>query len=128
MKKILLPILIFLSLLAVMAVPSSFNICMPGECGFSDGACGHNTCVAENLIHHLNARAQILNGILNFQKFIIFTAVWMVLFVIKLYLENKKIIIAEFRAKKRFFSSSGVKLSGYFIKLFSRGILHPQIY
>mgnify|MGYP000426323424 CR=1 FL=1 len=128
MKKILLPILIFLSLLSIVAMPSSFKICMSGECGFSDGACGHNTCGAENLIHHLSARAQILNGILNFQKFIIFIAVWIILFVVKLYLENKKIIIAEFRAKQKFFSLFGVKLSVYFIKLFSRGILHPQIY
>ncbi len=128
MKKILLPILVFLSLLAVITMPASFSMCMPGECGFGNGVCGNNTCIAENLIHHLDARARALDGILNFQKFIISAAAWAVFFVIKRYLENKKIIVAEFHAKQKFFNSSGVKLFNYFIKSFSQGILHPKIY
>lgn len=128
MRKILLPILIFLSLLAVVALPASLNICMPVECAPSNGACGDNLCIAENLIHHLDARERFMNAIFNLKEFIVFAAVLIILFKIKKYLENKKVIIAKFYAKQNFFSFPGVKLSGYFIKLFSRGVLHPQIY
>ena len=128
MRKILLPILIFLSFLAVAILPSSLSVCAPGECAPSGGACGGNLCVAENLIDHLDARARLLDAILNFKELIAFAAVVIALFKIKKHSENKKVIAAKSYAKQNFFNFPGVKLSDCFTKLFSRGVLHPRIY
>jgi len=128
MKKIVLPILIFLSLLAIMALPASLNMCAPGECDFDFGACGGSPCVAKNLTHHLDARSRLFAAIMNFQKIIVLAAVLILFFLGVKYSGSKKLIIAGFYSKQKLFNSPNIKLFSYFIKAFSRGILRPKIY
>ena len=128
MQKTLLPILILLSFLIIIALLSSWDVCIPDRCSFSSGVCGSNFCVNETLSQHLSERTQLFNVTINFQQFILLTIVLILFFVVKKYLENGKIIAARFYVKQKFLNSSTAKLFNYLVEAFSDGIIHPQIY
>ena len=128
MRKILLPLLLLLSLLMIIVLPSSLDVCIPDGCSFSGGVCGSNYCVNETLSQHLSERTQLFNATINFQQFTLLAIISMLLFVIKRYLEDGKIIATGFYVKQKLLNSSGVKLFNYLIEAFSGGIIHPQIY
>ena len=128
MQKILLPILILLSLLVIIVLPSSWNICIPDRCSFSSGVCGSNSCANETLSQHLSERTQLFNATINFQQFILLAIVLILFFVVKKYLEDGKLAIAKSYVKQKLLNSPGVKLFNYLIEAFSNGIIHPKIY
>ena len=128
MQKKLLPILILLSLLVIIVLPSSWNICIPDRCSFSSGVCGSNSCINETLSQHLSERTRLFNATINFQQFIFLTIVLISFFAVKKYLEDKKIIAARFYVKQKLLNSSNAKLFNYLVEAFSGGIIHPKIF
>src|SRR3989339_746202 len=98
-KKIILSPLIILSFLAILILPSFFNMCIPDGCTFSPNVCRDGACINETIGQHLGEKSQLFSAIINFQTFVILIVFIVLFFIAKKYVENKKKCFVKFYTK-----------------------------
>ncbi|OGZ62865.1 MAG: hypothetical protein A2998_03255 [Candidatus Staskawiczbacteria bacterium RIFCSPLOWO2_01_FULL_37_25b] len=126
-KKNILSLLIILSFLAILILPSFLNMCICIADGytFSPNICRDGVCINETIGQHLNEKSQLFVAIVKWQ---IFSIVFFVsFFVANKYLKDKKQVYAKSYAKQGplSYSFNGIN---YLIEAFSSGIVNPKIF
>jgi len=125
-RKIILPIIISLSLLAILILPGLLNMCIPDGCTFRPNVCSDGNCFNETVSQHLNENSQLFTAIVQLQTFIVFAAIIFLFFIVKNYTESENRFFVKFYTKRvAIYSYSSIN---YLIEAFSNGIVNPKIY
>ena len=124
--KLILPLLIILSFLAVLILPSFLNMCIPDGCTFSPNVCSDGACFNESIGQHLSEKSQLFTAIVELQIFIALVVFLFLSFVFNKYLEDKKQVYVKAYANQRLlYPLTGIN---YLIEAFSKGIINPKIF
>jgi len=133
-KKITLALVILFSFFAVVALPASWNTCLPDGCSFDSNVCDSTSCINETLGQHLDERTSLFSVIVGPQSStFLFAFILLAFFAFqeslqKHFLELIRFEAGKLYAKYKVFSSLCSKLVDYLLEAFSSGILHSQIY